>query len=67
MIKKEDEQTIHEWIHKILIDAGKTELKPQDNSKQIEEIISNADKSCMDLHKDILKLEGDFQVIVFIC
>lgn len=62
MIKKEDEQTIHEWIQKILLDAGRADSQPQDNSTRIEEIISTSDKSCMDVHKDILQLEGDFQV-----
>lgn len=54
MIKQEEKQTIQEWIQKILQEAGKSQERETHP-------VDAGDKTCMDIHKDILLLEGDFQ------
>jgi hypothetical protein len=65
MIQQEEKQTIHEWIQKILQEAGKSASQEHHRGAENYEnlAVSAEDKTCMDVHKEILLLEGDFQVL----
>lgn len=68
MIKQEEKQTIHEWIQKILQEAGKSASQSHEHhnlsNHQDNLAVSAEDKTCMDVHKDILLLEGYFQASI---
>ena len=68
MIKQDEKQTIHEWIQKILQEAGKSASQSHEHNSlsnhQDTLAVSAEDKTCMDVHRDILLLEGDFQASI---